>query len=366
MVVLTSFLVKSRAGLSPAGAGGLTAPMPRGAGLVVHPASDLTYASYVLHGLAARLGHDAITYATGGFPPSYGGGRVLACYRAEDPGKRAFLVFTDQTTVNTSGKEWAAAYGAVNLAPDDANSTLALGPTFGIRLTSRSLVRRHLAGTWRWALEGLRTLPRRKVRIRIAADRTRALAKHQRARAPITAYRPHPSDADYVFFTAWPWAKHGDVNPPRIRFIDACRRAPGLQFEGGFAPRRRRDVPEVLPYTTEARYPLLEYLAKLGRSAVAFNNPAVHGCLGWKLGEYLAMGKAIITLPIDRVLPSPLEHGVHVHVIDGSPASLDDALARLRADDDYRGALERNARAWYEDYLAPECVADRVLRALDL
>ena len=127
-----------------------------------------------------------------------------------------------------------------------------------------------------------------------------------------------------MFFTAWPWAKHGDVNPPRIRFIEACRRAPGLTFEGGFVPRRRNDVPEVLPYTATSAHSLPEYLAKVGRSAVAFNNPAVHGCLGWKLGEFLAMGKAIVSLPLDRVLPAPLEHGVHLHVVDGSPESLDE------------------------------------------
>ncbi len=138
----------------------------------------------------------------------------------------------------------------------------------------------------------------------------------------------------------------------------------GLDFEGGFAPRRRSDVPEVLPYTAPARYPLTEYLEKVGRSAVAFNNPAVHGCLGWKLGEFLAMGKAIITLPIDRVLPAPLIHGVHLHVVDGSPASLDDAIEQLRSDREYRHALEANARRWYEEHLAPERLASRLLGLL--
>ena len=188
--------------------------------------------------------------------------------------------------------------------------------------------------------------------------------RHQRRRAPIEAYAPRPSDADYVFFTAWPWAKHGDVNPPRIRFIEACRRAPGLTFEGGFVPRRRNDVPEVLPYTATARTSLPEYLAKVGRSAVAFNNPAVHGCLGWKLGEYLAMGKAIVSLPLDRVLPAPLEHGVHLHVVDGSPEALDEAISRLRTDHAYRVTLERNARQWYDEHLAPHRLAARALTHL--
>jgi glycosyltransferase involved in cell wall biosynthesis len=121
----------------------------------------------------------------------------------------------------------------------------------------------------------------------------------------------------------------------------------------------------VIPLSAARRYSISEYIDKLGRAAVAFNNPAVHGCLGWKLGEYLALGKAIISLPLERALPAPLEHGVHLHVVDGSAASIDDALDRLRRDDTYRRTLETNARQWYEQNLAPEQLARRLLRRLD-
>lgn len=331
----------------------------------MHPASDLTYASFLVEGFARVLGVDAIRYSTKGFPPGYGGGRVLACYRSDAPDARAFMVFTDQTTVNSPGETWADVYAMVNVAPDATEAIMPLGPTFGIRLSSNALTRRHLAQTWRWAMSDGGGSPRMRARAAIAADRSRSLVKHQRRRASIDAYTPRPSEADYVFFTAWPWAKHGAVNPPRIRFIEACMRASGLTFEGGFAPRRRSDVTDVLPYTAASRYSLTDYLDNLGRSAVAFNNPAVHGCLGWKLGEFLAMGKAIISLPIERGLPAPLEHGLHLHVVDGSPESLDDAIGRLRVDDAYRHSLEVNARRWYDEQLAPQQVASRILAQLE-
>jgi hypothetical protein len=338
-----------------------------GSALVVHPATDLPYASFVLDGFAQLLGPRAIHYSTEGFPTSYGGGRVLAFYPADRPSARCFLVFTDQTTVNPSGFEWARLYGMVNVAPDvnPDDGIVPLGPTFGVRLHSTALAMRHVMYTWRWGVEGRATRPSPRARRSMAFARTRAVAKHQRRRTSIDAYIPRPADPDYVFFTAWPWAKHPEVNPPRVEFIEACRRAPGLTFEGGFAPRRRRDVPEVLPFSTTGRTPIGEYLDKVGRSAVAFNNPAVHGCLGWKLGEFLALGKAIISLPITRVLPAPLEHGVHLHVVDGSPESLDDALDRLRRDRSYRRTLEINARQWYEANLAPVRLAARLLRMLD-
>ena len=91
------------------------------------------------------------------------------------------------------------------------------------------------------------------MRLRIAWARTRGVIEHQRRRTTIDAYLPQASQSDYVFFTAWPWAKHSDVNPPCAWFIEACRRAPGLTFEGGFAPRRQRDVAEVIALSAPRR-----------------------------------------------------------------------------------------------------------------
>jgi glycosyltransferase involved in cell wall biosynthesis len=108
------------------------------------------------------------------------------------------------------------------------------------------------------------------------------------------------------------------------------------------------------------KYPLQEYLAKIRRSAVVFNNPAVHGCHGWKLGEYLALGKAIVSMPLSRDLPAPLVHGEHLHVAEGL-GGIEDALRVLLEDHEYRRHLETNARAWYEQWLTPVRVMDRVL-----
>jgi hypothetical protein len=324
--------------------------------IVVHPATDLPYASMVLDGFAQVLGAGGVRYSTAGFPGWYRIGRTMAFYLEDDPAARGFLSFTDQPIVHPIGRAWARVHCAVNVDEDAAGGgVLPLGPAFGVRLRSPALTARHVAATWRWA--GVRGA-------RDALERTRLVARHERRRTVIDAYRPVASDPDYVFYVAWPWAKHAEVNPPRAQFVAACRRAPGLTFEGGFAPRRRADVPEVLELSAPRRYGIREYLARVGRSAVAFNNPAVHGCLGWKLGEFLALGKATISLPVTRALPAPLEHGVHLHVVDGSPEAFDDALARLRTDHRYRCSLEVNARQWYEEHLAPAALARRLLGLL--
>jgi hypothetical protein len=326
--------------------------------LIVHPAADLAYASFLLEGLCDVVGPSSISYSTEGFHPDVVGGRVLAFYRADDPGARCLLSFADSAAVNPTGLEWARVYGMVNARDEDIErhgNLVAIGPTFGVRLRSGRLTMRHILSGW-WAA-GWRSRPS-------ATAHIGTVLKNRHRRTTVDCYVPRESDADYVFYTAWPWVKHPEVNPPRARFIEACRRAPGLAFEGGFAPRRRKDVPMAIPLSAPRRYRIAEYVDKVSRSAVAFNNPAVHGCHGWKLGEFLALGKAIITLPVSRALPAPLDHGVHVHVVEDSPESLDDALDKLRRNHEYRRTLEVNARRWYEQHLAPQRVARGLLEML--
>jgi hypothetical protein len=326
--------------------------------LIVHPAADLQYASFVLEGLTRVIGRNSISYSTNGFHPALVRGRVLAFYYADDPDVRCLLSFADSSAVSKTGLEWARIYGMVNPRHEDVaryDKLLPIGPTFAVRLGSTRLTARHLANGCR--ANGWRQVPAALMRLPLAL-------RDRRRRTTVEKYVPGDGEVDYVFYAAWPWAKHPEVNPPRARFIEACRRAPGLTFEGGFAPRRRRDVPEAVPLSAPRRYDISEYLDKLRRSAVAFNNPAVHGCHGWKLGEFLALGKATITLPLTRALPAPLEHGVHLHVVEGSPESLDAALDRLRRDHVYRRTLEVNARRWYEDHLAPSRLASRLLQLL--
>lgn len=111
------------------------------------------------------------------------------------------------------------------------------------------------------------------------------------------------------------------------------------------------------------RVPFTEYIQKTKKSAVAFNTPAVHGCLGWKLAEFLALGKAIISTDVGRVLPVPLVHSEHVHFVDGSESSIREAVKRITSDEAYRAKLEAGAREYYDVYLAPRKVIERVMHA---
>ena len=113
------------------------------------------------------------------------------------------------------------------------------------------------------------------------------------------------------------------------------------------------------------RYPILEFIAKLQRSAASFIVPGVHDCLTWRLGQSLALGKAIIATPLARAMPVPLEHGRNVHLVDGSEAAIQDALQKICGDAAYRRQLEREARSYYERYLAPKAWSSGSSRQFD-
>jgi hypothetical protein len=312
----------------------------------IHPRFNPDYYTYYLEGIREIFGGKALRYTETGFPvrTTYEDGLAFI---AESPRPmRVYLAANDHARIDPVALAWCDRYGIVNLDPADAQidpRVRAIGPNFGVRSERlRCDLRTALAvlqgGGWA---------------VGASLGIARALGRRLWDRLPVSSYVPAPSETGYVFFAAWPWLKHPEVNPPRARFIEACREVRGLRFEGGFVPRRRNDVPGLEGLLAPRRYPFRHYRELLGRSAVAFNCPAVHGCLGWKLGEFLALGKAIISTPLGRAMPAPLVHGTHVHFVEDSMADMRAAVERIAFDQEYRRHLEWNARRYFLDHLAP-------------
>ena len=135
-----------------------------------------------------------------------------------------------------------------------------------------------------------------------------------------------------------------------------------MTFEGGFYKKSKIEDPIYQKLQVDKPYTMSEYLNNVKRSFVVFNTPAVKGCLGWKLGEFLALGKAIITTPITQRLPAEFVDRKHVHFVDGSTSSIEEAIQFIRRNEDYRIYLEENARKYFLDYLLPEKVISRLLK----
>jgi len=180
---------------------------------------------------------------------------------------------------------------------------------------------------------------------------------------------------NYVFHASTLWYNQfakDCTNLYRGEFLKSCQYA-GMHIEGGLY--YLKDDPDVLaempdyPFYEEVykdfiydkRLSMDDYIKKTKESILVFNTPSVCGCHGWKLGEYLCMGKAIISSPLLREMPGEgLTHGKNIHIVN-SPEEIYDAVVKINSDAQYRKRLEDGARRYYEKWIAPEIVIQRLL-----
>lgn len=336
----------------------------------LYPGFNALYYSFYLEGLRQVFGLRSATWTTRGFPRF---GHHCLAFELEMGAARPLRVYisaSDGPGINARGLEWCDVYAKANLASDVDETLggqapplelrerlLATGPSFPVRIWSPP------AAAW-WAAVSF-------ARCRGQVERPREhFANYRRQykyRLPLTAYEetyplPEPREP-YVFSASRLWQRESETNRFRANFIRACRSLPGLSFEGGFIPRPNGDLPGFESETVAGKYSMKEYFAKVRRSLVVFNTPAVASCHGWKLAEFLALGKAIVSTPLSRAMPAPLEHGEQIHFVDGSQAAIAGAVDQLRRDGPYRRHLQENARRYYLTHLAPQRVMHRILSA---
>lgn len=328
--------------------------------IFIKPDVNAFYCSYYIEGLRELFGERSISYSAGGFP----GSRQLhsMLMRAEPDGPRVIIDTRDTSAVYDEALDWCDVYAKVNPAiegypEDETGKVLPIGPSFALRIWDLA----------RAALLAVSNCMRSRRLLRGYGDYREHFADYWRQyhyRLPLEEYAPSASSDGYVFFLSSFWRDDPACNESRAAFIESCMSDSTIEFEGGFAPRPPGVLGKYEPLAAGRRYPLEEYIEKTVRSAVTFNTPAVDGCLGWKLAEYLALGKAVISTPIQRKMPARLISGTHIHFVDGSRESLAAALELLVQNRDYRENLERNARAYFLEHLAPRRCIERIMAAL--
>jgi hypothetical protein len=327
----------------------------------IYPAFDPRYYSLYLLGLRSLVSPSKLRFTTEGFPAF--DHDCLALRVGGKDGVRVYIHANDMPEVDEVGLEWSDVVAKVNLdwtlVPDRFRSkVVAAGPTFPVRLWSP--VRTAALGILNYYRS-----PPLPHGLRFHVGCYRALYT---TRFSESEYSPGSSRPDYVFFNAALWERETEANSSRARFVDACRSIEGVRFEGGLVPRdsaqgnRGYTAPGFERYISR-RYSPRENLEKSKESALALNNPAYRGCHSWRLGEYLAMGKAIVSTPLVREVPAPLLHGTHIHYVDGSEESFRNAILKICGDEAYRRRLEEHARSYYQHHLAPAAVVRRILKA---
>lgn len=320
--------------------------------VVVSADSSPQYYSYYLSGFEQVLGPLQLAFSANDLPRLSSPRDGIALLLPD--GLKVFIAADDHPTVNQDALEWCDVYGQVNLDPANqqlvhGDRLVAIGPGFGICWHGMAYSTRYIARAWRAGGN----------RFAGPAARWKALMRHQRQRLPLDAYQPGTSDPRTLFFLASYWHRHPSANTARLELWTAMQSLTDLRLEGGFVSAPA-EVPAEL--CADRSYSLDEYLEATRRSVAVLNTPAVHDCLGWKLGEFFALGKAIVSLPLSHPLPGEFEPDEQMVVV-GSPAEAVEAVARLAADDAHRRRLEVQARRYFDEWLSPAVVAHRLLAA---
>jgi glycosyltransferase involved in cell wall biosynthesis len=325
----------------------------------IHAACNVLYASYYIEGMKQFFESSNVFFNISRFPKFKED--VFAAIIKQENGiqKKIIIDFLDSSKIDADSLAWCDVYGKVNLEAITYDSQplpqkiIPVGPNFAIRVWN-------LSQTLYYSLSNLIKS------YKVLPDYKKFLSnyKQQFLRRPVSAYMPGSTEKNYIFLINSIWKKSPKTNNNRLQFIKACKSIPGLIFEGGFAPRQNRDIDDFDAYTTAEWYSVNEYLRKVKQSVVVYNTPAVLDCHGWKLGEFLAMGKAIISTPLSRLMPGDFIDRVHFYQVDDQN-DYKTEIETLLKNEKLLQELEANARNYYEIYLSPQKVIAAIMKKLN-
>ena len=341
--------------------------------ITIDPRCKLNYASYYIYGIRKIFGESVVGYATLDYAVcSYNDYRkgfgMLVMY--EDGREvKVFVDTNDQNSIYESFYDWCDVYAKINTSEVDLSKSkiLAIGPSFGVKLWDP------FTTICKFVLNYIKVF---KAKDKYLVPVTTYLKDYiytfwRRSDYEKYAGGGFVDDKNYIFAMSTLWYDNVSlqtVNKYRGEFIRISQRLYPT-FEGGlfYIPNVERDFPPYVRYKEEfkdvlatERISMQAYIRGTRRSAVAFNTPSVCLCHGWKLAEYLAMGKAIISTPLSNVMPGEFVDGVHYRCC-GDVATIEDVMKELRADESKRESLKQNAKAYFEEYLSPCAVVKRIL-----
>ena len=325
----------------------------------LNPLNHIQYASFYIYALREIFGAKAVCFDSAPFKDlsldaQTSRGLLFTIKGTEQSEIKYYICGNDSYRIDEEIYEWCDVYASVNanLANTPGRDKLvSLAPSFAIRT----------GGTGSIILTALsNSIPYLKASHGHKLKTFIGNYKRLLNRPYYTDMMPEKSRNDYIFFcsTLWysdEWNRNDEtVNARRANFIRACKEIDGIRFEGGFVAQGERSSADLFSDCLSiTSYPYQTWLQKTKESALVFNTPAFWDCHGWKLGEYLALGKAIISTPLSNDLPAPLTHGVNIHFVENDKESMKEAIRFIMAHPEYKEKLEQGAKGYWDKYGTP-------------
>lgn len=337
--------------------------------IIIDPRCRINYASYYLEGIRRLFGSNVIEFRClqdiNGDPRN---GMVVK-FISDDMEKRLFFDYMDADKIDEDMYQWADAYGKVNLNPNDIklDKIVPLGPNFGISLWNpiTTIIK---CFNYYW------TIKRNGNNIGLSLIqylREYAYTFIRRKRYSYYHRFTNEEQKGYVFSLSTLWwgsGMYNTTNRYRNDFIRLCKQNMDV-FEGGFfyVNSAEEESKEYAQYKEEYhdiiyshRISMSDYDERSRKSWFVFSTPSVNGCHGWKLGEYLCEGKAIVSTPLNNVMPGHFENGVHYLEVS-TLQEMEAAIIRLRDDAELVARLKRNAFLYFNEWISPEASVKQVL-----
>ena len=327
--------------------------------VIVDNADDILYKSFYVYGLKELFGQKSVVFSSRPFAELTKRARNTKSMRFLLQGLGTFTRYVidcnDSYEIDEELYNWCDVYGSVNAnfskTPEKYHEKLvSLCPSFGVRCWNTPQTIFHALCDW----------PSSKSSMKKFFGKHKRLLSRQAYLDYLATDCECCEDDNYVFFlsTLWysdEWNRNDEgVNARRADFIRVCKQLDDVVFEGGLVSQGKDRSSEALfSDCLSAGLSMQEWMKKTKRSALVFNTPAFWDCHGWKLGEYLAMGKCIVSTKLSNDLPAPLEHGKHIHFVDNNIESMREAVEFIVSHPDYRKRLEEGARTYWKQYGSP-------------
>lgn len=151
------------------------------------------------------------------------------------------------------------------------------------------------------------------------------------------------------------------INETRAECVRALRKEFGGRFFGGLAQDAYslKISPDcLLPDTSLSNK--RNYLETLSSFPICVATIGLNGSTGWKMAEYVAFSKAILTEPLKYEVPGDLAPESH-YLEFRTPGDLLEAATRLFEDKELRSKMMRNNRNYYQNFVRPDALIRNTL-----
>ena len=156
------------------------------------------------------------------------------------------------------------------------------------------------------------------------------------------------------------------INQSRIKIVRALRERLGSRFLGGIQKTSYAEkVATDLVIKDRKLTSRNNYLKLVKQSEVVISTSGLLGSIGWKFGEYVALGKAIISEPIINEVPGDFQRDKH-YLQFRSSDECERLVEKLLKDKNLIRYLERNVEDYYWQYLEPKSLMKNCFNQLKL